>query len=462
MPPQDRGRSESWLSALVPTDQKVCDSPVDASIRKAIRNDLLVHTQATTRSATWSFCEPQFREHLLSSVRREVLAKFPSLFLDAFERKFREIFTYELTNFRKASAQTLREHIEKEVPDFLSSLLDQKRSFTTKWQAEDECVQILLAHHTATCPSWLINVFEVRRWARESFQKALSEQSRSVVHVLRRFADKWLKNYYEEQISGVEESQEERNPNFDELLERGRRMLSFSFSPLLIGEVSVRDVLRDAYEAALRRRPSQYLKRLIEHAYFEKKPQCPYPGAVEACEAAFYKRFPGSDFPGLRKTIQEGFVTIKKERERQLHLSLQTTVEEYLSGATLLQESASKKTLDEELDELVLEAFPDVPLPEERVRELVFSFYIARKAKEWNQQCRSFFEKDTLYPFVFPDKKEELHQRLYTRFLDSLSQNIACDFDLQDPRSEEWWPLILKQAHDAFNECIRQAARARR
>lgn len=459
MPEQDQRGSGSRLSPFFRSNQKPCDSPVEASIREEIRNNIHVYAQSTTASLAWAFTESQFRDHLLPLVREKVLPKFPSLFLDAYDRKFVQIFTYELKSLRDIYVRNLGEYIEKEVVAFLHHLFEGKRECGTRYHVEEECVRALSAPLIAAHPSWLANVFETRRRIRESFAKTLSQQSECAGSFLKQFADKWLHTYYEGRVPVVDESQEEIHPDFGKLVEEGQRVLRASFPAFLVDELHVRDTLRGLYEAALRKRPSQYLMKLIEHTYFERKPECPYAGAIEACEAAFYRRFPGRADPALRQKIQKEFDKIKQERVRQLHLFLRNTVEGYLNREMLLEEERTRKSLDEEIEELLLEAFSDNPLPEERLQDVVFTLYIENKAKKWNQHCRSLLGRNTLYPFVFPDKKEELHQRLYAQFLDFVAHDMVQDFGVRDPRSEEWWRQVTKIAHDALNECIRQAAR---
>jgi len=414
---------------------------------------------ASTKSAEWFYSETQLSSHLLPLVWQKVSAKFSAVFFPvSFERKFPAIFAAERRVIQEQCWKNLTENLQKDVRDFLKPIFEGKRTPEHWIQMQEEFSRAVSERYRDTYPLWLIDTFEKTRKARELFSAALSGQRVQVISFLKKFAEGWFKNYYEDQTACWEESQQEVNPDFFRLMEESKKAIQDSLKVFFVDECVIRDALRNLFEQALTKRPFDHLVWLVEHMYFDLRPRSNDKEVIDACITSFYRRFPGVASIQVNTEIATQYRKIKNERKGQLEELLRTSIENYLTREETSELLSSRKPLVEKIAEEVDERFHDEPLSKDQCQDFVFFTYSLVKAREWNLKCQARFDKKARYPFVFPDKKESFHQRLYSEFLDSLFRDMARDFAVSEPFSEKMRCRIIKMAHDALNECIRNVA----
>jgi hypothetical protein len=454
-PPEECFRSIFRAAEPIFRKKNSSDSPVDSSIREEIGTCLILYGHGSPRSADWAFSESQFHRAVMEIVWNKVSHQFLSLPLTIFERKFNEIFEPEIDLLRKFCTKVLEEELRKEGDDFFRGILERQSDPRSWILAQEDLLRVIGERHGGVNPSWIIDIAQIRMKARIIFNEVhLKHRTQGLDH-LKKTAEHWIREYYEETFICWNEEQEESIPDF--------KCFSKACTKALRGycveDFIVRDTLRVIYEDSLNKRPSDYLNWLVERKYIECR-QMPEDQVIAMCEVNFCRRFLVEASTECHDGIVAQYKIIKEERIKRLQNDLRNAIELHITREIPPEVAFSRKSLGQVIASLLQERFLDAPLTELQIREFVFHTYIGVMVNEKNREFGLSCDARTKYPFIFPDKIEPLHQMLYSELLRSIALHMEQDFiPCYFCPPGELPGRIKKVAHDALNNCLREASR---
>ena len=450
---------------------------IDSIVFQELQEWIRVHSNAEVKTDEWVFPMKRMESLLIDEIRSRVTQRFPTISMTTISVKVHEKFAQEILLLREKQLSDMERVLKKNLSLYFEAILKGRIHPQDRYSAKGQFQEVFCKKYRELCPQWIIDDQDLRGRSQQYFDAFWEKYCTQSIAFLEESVSLQLRRFYEKQDDSFDKGLPVEEFSFEVFSQEMRRVVQESFRACFLSEWIFQNVLRKIIKEVSEERPFEYIFRLVEKHYFEFEKRHQNVDEVGAlCEDIFFRRFPTFDRTRCKEHISLYLLRLK--RERQLPVRLKDFIVEYLES------SQRKDQFRKELDMFFREAFPGVTWPEKNLFNRSLSIYIEIKAHEWNTKMRSTFAGTIAYPFVFPDKQEPLHQKAYAQFLDSLARDLSSDFEIpllaepqfearlerkmrgeitedvsQKPFQPELEAQFEKMAHDALNECIREAAR---